>query len=293
VDVGFVGLGRMGSAIAGRVLGAGHDVVVWNRTRAKTAPLDQAGARVAATVADACSGREVVITMLADDNALQEVALTSGGIRDSLASGSVHLAMGTHGVATIKTLADAHVTAGQAFVAAPVLGRPDVAAEGRLGIVAAGPAVAVERCTPLFEAIGRRTFRAGERPEGAAAVKLANNFLLGCAIEAMGEAFSLVRKYELEPEVLLDVLTDGLFGAPAYEVYGRIIVERAYERVGFTTSLALKDVNLILAAAGLAHVPLPSANVYRDRLLSAIAHGAAEHDWAVMAQEQARASGLE
>lgn len=290
MKVGFIGLGRMGSAIAGRLVGAGHDVVAWNRTRSKAEAL--AGARVAASIAEACAEREVVITMLADDAALEEVVLAEGGLRDSL-GGAVNLTMGTHGVAAINAIADAHAAASQLFVAAPVLGRPEVAAQGKLGIVPAGPREAVERCEPLFGAIGRRTFPAGQRQEGAAAVKLANNFLLGCAIEAMGEAFSLVRKYGIEPELFHDVLVDGLFSAPAYDVYGRLIVEQAYEPPGFTTLLALKDIDLILDAGKLARVPLPSGNVYRDHLLSAIAHGAGEHDWVVMAREQALASGLE
>jgi 3-hydroxyisobutyrate dehydrogenase-like beta-hydroxyacid dehydrogenase len=289
VNVGFLGLGRMGAAIAASVLRGGHDVAAWNRTRAKAEAL--AGARVADTIADACAGADVVITMLADDAALDEVVFSPGGLLDSLGD-AVNMTMGTHGVAAIKTVADAHAAAGQLFVAAPVLGRPEVAAEGKLGIVPAGPRDAVDRCAPLFEAIGRRAFDAGERPEGAAAVKLANNFLLGCAIEAMGEAFSLVRAYGIEPQLFQDVLVDGLFAAPAYQVYGRLIVDEKYEPAGFTTLLALKDIGLVLAAAELARLPLPSGNVYRDRLLTAIAHGRGEQDWAVMAREQAEAGGL-
>src|SRR5262249_48081912 len=204
-----------------------------------------------------------------------------------------HMPMGTHGVEVVKTLDAVHSEAGQVLVAAPVLGRPAVAEEGKLGIVAAGPADAVERCRPLFEVIGRRAFQGGERPEGAPAVKLANNFVLGAAIETLGEAFSLIRKYEIEPQVFYDVLTDGLFAAPAYQVYGRIVADEAYDEVGFTTNLGLKDANLILAAAELARGPLPTVNTYRDRLLSAIAHGYGEKDWAVIAREQARASGLD
>jgi len=290
MKVAFIGVGRMGSAIAGRLVAAGHDVVVWNRTRAKAAAIE--GASVAESITDACPDRDVVITMLADDEALAEVVFGDGGLLHSLGD-AVHMAMGTHGVAAIKAIAEGHAQAKQLFAAAPVLGRPEVAAEGKLGIVPAGPRRAVERCQPLFEAIGRRTFPAGERQEGAAAVKLANNFLLGCAIEAMGEAFSLVRKYGVEPALFHDVLVDGLFAAPAYRVYGQLIVDEAFVPPGFTSLLALKDIDLVLDAAELARVPLPSGNVYRDRLLSAIAHGAGEEDWAVIAREQAQASGLE
>ena len=293
MKVGFIGLGRMGRGIAGRVLSGGHDLAVYNRTPGKTPELAEAGARVAPSIADACDGREVVITMLADDAALEEVTLSAGGIRDSLPPGSIHLVMGTHGVAKVESLAEAHAAAGQTLVAGHVLGRPDLAAAGTLGIVAAGPAKAVRRCQPLFRVIGRQTFEAGVRPEGATAIKLANNFVLGCAIEAMGEAFSLVRKYGVAPQVLYEAMTDALFAAPAYQVYGQIMVEEDYDRVGFTTSLALKDANLILEAGARAGVPLPSGELYRERLQRAIAHGDAERDWAVLALEQARASGFE
>ncbi len=292
MKVGFIGLGRMGRGIAARVLQGGHDLAVYNRTRDKAAELGKAGARIADSVALACADREVVITMLADDAALEAVARGEGGLLASLPGGTVHLAMGTHGVEAVRGLARAHERANQALVAAPVLGRPDLAAAGQLGIVVAGPAAAVARCRPLFELIGRRTFDAGAEPDGAAAIKLANNFALGCAIQAMSEAFSLVRKHGVAPQVLYDVMTEGLFSAPAYKVYGRIIVDEAYDKPGFTTLLALKDADLALAAAGAARVPLPSVNALRDRLLGAIAHGDGEKDWAVLAREQARASGL-
>ena len=292
MKVGFIGLGRMGQAMASRVQSGNHDLVVYNRTRDKAEPLAKAGARIADSITAASEGRDVVITMLADDAALEEIALCDGGLLKSLPQGAIHLVMGTHGVDAIRALKQAHERANQTLVAAPVLGRPDVAAAGQLGIVAAGPADAVNRCRPLFETIGRRTFDAGLEPEGATAIKLANNFALGCAIETMGEAFALVRKYGVAPQALYDVLTEGLFSAPAYKVYGKIIADEAYDQAGFTTLLALKDADLVLAAAGTARVPMPSAANLRDRLLSAIAHDAGDKDWAVIAREQARASGL-
>jgi 3-hydroxyisobutyrate dehydrogenase-like beta-hydroxyacid dehydrogenase len=293
VNVGFIGLGRMGRGMALRVLGGGHDLLAYNRTPEKTRELAAAGAGAASSVAEVCAGRDVVITMVADDSALEEVTLGRGGIRDSLPRGAIHMAMGTHGVAVIRALAAVHSEADQILVAANVLGRPDLAEAGTLGIVAAGDPQAVRRCDPLLQLIGRRTFDAGPKPEGATTVKLANNFVLGCAIEAMGEAFSLVRKHGVSPQVLYDVMTDALFAAPAYKVYGKIMVDEAYDQVGFTAELGLKDANLILAAAEEAHVPLPSANTYRDHLLSAIAHGNGDNDWAVIAREQSRASGLD
>ena len=293
LKVGFIGLGRMGQGMAHRIFGDGHDLVVYDVIRAQTAELAAAGVRVASSVAEVSGGRDIVITMLAEDAILKDVVLGAGGIRGSAPAGAIHLAMGTHGVATIRALAAAHAESNQTLVAAPVLGRPDLAATGQLGIVAAGPPEAVRRCDTLFQILGRQTVQAGVKPEAALAIKLANNLVLGCAIEAMAEAFSLVRKYGVAPQVFYDVMTEGLFSAPAYKVYGKLMVDDAYDRAGFTTLLGLKDMNLILAAGDDARVPLPSGNAFRDRLLGAIAHGEGEKDWAVVAREQGRASGLD
>jgi 3-hydroxyisobutyrate dehydrogenase-like beta-hydroxyacid dehydrogenase len=178
------------------------------------------------------------------------------------------------------------------LVAAPVLGRPDLAASGQLGIVAGGPDEAVRRCEPLLGVMGRRTFLAGPKPESATAIKLANNAVLGCAMVAMAEGFSLVRKYDVASQVFYDVMTEGLFSAPAYKVYGQKMVDESYDQVGSPIHVGLKDANLIAAAADLARVPMPSHNVYRDRLLGAVAHGDGDRDQAVLAREQARAAGL-
>lgn len=292
MKVGFIGLGRMGRGIARRALDAGHDLVVYNRTAEKAVELGKAGAAIAPSIAAACADRDVVITMLANDAALEDVALGDGGLLHSLAKGKIHLAMGTHGVDIVRTLTEEHAKAGQVLVAAPVLGRPDLAAAGQLGIVAAGPTEAVAQCRPLLEVIGRRTFEAGNKPEAATAIKITNNFVLGCAIEAMGEAFALVEKFGVAPQIMYDVMTESLFAAPAYKIYGKIIVEETYDRVGQSALLGFKDAELALAASAAARVPLPSANVWRDRLLGAIAHGDGNKDWAVMALEQARSSGL-
>lgn len=292
MKVGFIGLGRMGQGMARRILDAGHDLTVYNRTAGKCGKLGEAGAAVAPSVAALCEDREVVITMLTDDDALEDVA-RRGGLIGALPSGAIHIAMGTHGVDAIRTLAHAHAEAGQGFVAAPVLGRPDRAAAGTLGIVHAGPPNAVEGLHPLFAVLGEAAFDAGSDPEAAAAIKIAHNFVLGCAMETIGEGMAFVRKLGVAPSVLHEVLTKGLFAAPAYEIYGKIIVDEAYDRVGVTARIGLKDANLALAAAEAAGVPLPSVNAWRDRLVGAIAHGDGERDWAVVAREQARASGLE
>ena len=279
--------------MARRILGSGHSLAVHDTVATQIADIVAAGATPAATVAEVCKDRDVVVTMLVEDAAVTDVALRSGGIRDSLPPGAIHLAMGTYGVGAVRTLAAAHGNARQFLVAAPVLGRPDLAASGQLGIVAAGPQDAVRRCQPLLNVIGRRTFHAGTPPEAATVIKLANNLVLGCAMVAMGEGFSLVRKYSVEPQVLYDVMTEGLFSAPAYKGYGKTMVDQTYDHVGSPITVGLKDANLIQAAADLARVPLPSFNVYRDRLLGAVAHGDGDKDQAALAREQARACGLE
>ena len=231
--------------------------------------------------------------MLVEDKAIVDVALGAGGLCDSLPRGAIHLVMGTHGVATVRQLEARHRDAGQTLVAAPVLGRPDLAAAGQLGIVAGGPEEAVRTCEPLLSVMGRKTFPAGAKPESATAIKLANNAVLGCAMVAMAEGFSLVRKYGVVPQVFQDVMTEGLFSAPPTRCTARRWWTKATTRSGRPFSSDLKDANLIASAADLARVPMPSHNVYHERLLGAVAHGDGDRDQAVLAREQARASGLE
>ena len=292
MKVAFIGVGRMGQVMARRILAAGHDLGVYNRSPDKTRALAAEGARLLHSIAEAACYGEAVYTMLSDDAALEDVAGQAGGLLQSLPEGGVHICAGTHSVGAIRKLDAAHASAGQVLVAAPMLGRPDVVVAGQAGVLTAGPQPVLDRLRPLFEAIGRRVFEAGAEPAAAAAIKIANNFVLGCAIEAMGEGFSLIRKHGVAPQVFFDVMTDGLFAASAYKSYGKIIVDESYDRVGQIAVLGLKDANLVLAAAEAAGVPLPSCNVWRDRLVGAIAHGDGDKDWAVMALEQARASGL-
>jgi 3-hydroxyisobutyrate dehydrogenase-like beta-hydroxyacid dehydrogenase len=294
MNVGFIGLGRMGSGMARRILGAGHDLAVYDVVREATAPFAAGGAHVASSVADVCKGRDVVITMLVEDATVLDVALGTNGIRDSLPAGAIHLAMGTYGIAAIRTLVEAHTQAKQVLVAGPVVGRPDRATEGQLGIICAGPAEAAHRCEPLFRVMATRIFDAGVTPESANAIKLANNMVLGAALVAQAEAFSLVRKFGVSTKIMYEVMADGLFaGAPAYKGYGQTMVDEAYDKAGSPVVVGLKDANLIFAAAELARIPLPTLNIYRDRLLGAIAHGDGQKDQAVLAREQARACGLE
>jgi 3-hydroxyisobutyrate dehydrogenase-like beta-hydroxyacid dehydrogenase len=293
MKVGFVGLGRMGQGMARRLLDAGQELSVFDQFAAQAAPLVTAGASAATSVAELAARSDIVVTMLVEDSAVSHVALGSDGLCERLSKGAIHLVMGTHGVAVVRQLEARHRDAGQTLVAAPVLGRPDLAASGQLGIVVAGPEAAVARCNELLKSMGRRIFAAGAKPESATAIKLANNAVLGCAMVAMAEGFALVRKYDVTPQVFQDVMTEGLFAATAYKVYGQKMVDESYDQVGSPIHVGLKDSNLIAAAADLARVPMPSHNVYRDRLLSAVAHGDGDRDQAVLAREQARASGLE
>jgi 3-hydroxyisobutyrate dehydrogenase-like beta-hydroxyacid dehydrogenase len=292
MKIGFIGLGRMGQVMARRILAGGHDLGVYNRTPDKAKALAEAGGKVLGSIKEAANYGEGVFTMLADDAAVESVVNQAGGLLESLTKGGIHICAGTHSVATIQKLKAAHIQAGQVLIATPMLGRPDVVSAGQAGMVLGGPKDSVDRFRPVFEAIARRTFEAGPDPAAAAAIKIANNFVLGCAIEAMGEGFALVRKYDVVPEVFYEVMTDGLFACSAYKVYGKIIVEERYQPAGQRAILGLKDANLALAAAEAVGVPLPSGNVWRDRLVGAAAHGESEHDWAVMAKDQARASGL-
>jgi 3-hydroxyisobutyrate dehydrogenase-like beta-hydroxyacid dehydrogenase len=293
MNVGFVGLGRMGQGMARRILDAGHSLCVYDVVAAQTTPLAAAGARVAGSVAELAERCEVVVSMLVEDAVVARVAFAARGLVEALPKDAIHLVMGTHGVAMVRELEARHRAAGQTLVAAPVLGRPDLAAAGQLGIVVAGPEPAVARCKPLLESMGRRLFVAGTKPESATAIKLANNAVLGCAMVAMAEGFALVRRYDVAPQVFQDVMTEGLFGATAYKVYGQKMVDESFDQVGSPIFVGLKDANLIAAAADLARVPMPSHNVYRDRLLGAVAHGDGDRDQAVLAREQARAAGLE
>ena len=244
MEVGFIELGRMGAAMAANLLATGHQVSIHNRTPHKARSLAERGARIAATMADACQG-DAVLTMLADDAAVEAVVLGEHGVVASLAPGAVHVSMSTIGVALSERLTAAHATAGQRFVAAPVFGRPEAAAAGKLFIVAAGPSDAIAAVQPLFDAMGQRTFPIADPPSAANLIKLSGNFLLAAAIEAL----ALVGKAGIDPRAYLELLTSTLFTAPAYRIYGELIAEERFEPAGFAAPLGLKDIGLALAAA--------------------------------------------
>jgi len=284
--IGFIGLGQMGHAIAGNLLKAGHDLTVWNRSPDKAGELVSAGARLAGSPAEAAQG-EVVMTMLADDRAVEEVVYGTGGILEAPA---LHVSHSTISVALAERLAgDQGRRAG--FVSAPVFGRPDAAAAARLFVVAAGEAPMVERCLPLFEAIGQRVFRVGTQPSAANLVKIGGNFMIMAAIEAMAEAMTLVEAGGVGRRDMLEVLTGTLFDAPVYKVYGGILAEDRFRPAGFAAPLGLKDMNLVDAAANASRVPMPVLGVVRDHLRATIARNGADIDWAGIALAVRQAAG--
>lgn len=293
MKVGFIGLGRMGQGIAGRILSAEHDLLVFDPAPGQSRSLEKAGAVATDSAAAAAADRDVVISMLPNDGALHAVVEGDKGLQKSMPVECVHVAMGTHGIAAIRSAAAKHEEAGQGFVACPVLGRPNLAADGQLSLLPAGSADAIERVRPLFAAMGKQTFELGTEPEIATTIKIASNFMLGCAIEAMGEAVNLVDKLGIDPSLFLDVTLKGLFGCPAYETYGKMIVDKDWHGFGATAVIGLKDADLALEAADLAGMPLPSTHVWRNHLLEAIDRGDGGLDWAIMAREHGRTAGLE
>jgi 3-hydroxyisobutyrate dehydrogenase-like beta-hydroxyacid dehydrogenase len=258
LDVGFIGLGNMGAAMARNLVKAGHRVTVYNRTRAKAKALAREGARVAERVADACRG-EILITMLADDTAVETTLFGDGRIGPSLAAGAIHVSMNTISIALSERLGRMHQEAGQIYATAPVFGRPEAAAAAKLFILAAGPTQAIEKCQPLFDAMGQKTFVIGENPSDANLVKLSSNFLIAATIESLGEAIALIRKSGIDAHRYVEILTGTLFSAPVYKTYGAIIADEKYEPAGFKMALGFKDIRLAIAAAETLQVPMPTA----------------------------------
>jgi 3-hydroxyisobutyrate dehydrogenase-like beta-hydroxyacid dehydrogenase len=281
MKVGFIGLGQMGSGMAASLLKAGHDVTVYNRSAHKSEPLVVMGAKAATRVADACRG-DVVFTMLADDGAVESVTLGNDGILEYLDTEAIHVSCSTISVALCESLTQFHTRAGQGFIAAPVFGRPEVAAAGKLFVVGAGRQAALERVLPLLEAIGQRVFKLSERPRDANLVKLSGNFLIAAVIESLGEALALVEKGGVDRAQYVDILTSTLFGAPIYKVYGGLLVERKFTPAGFAAPLGQKDIRLTLAAAENLRVPMPIASLLRDRFLTLLARGGDHLDWSAI-----------
>jgi 3-hydroxyisobutyrate dehydrogenase-like beta-hydroxyacid dehydrogenase len=283
MNIGFIGLGNMGSAIAGRLLEAGHALRVWNRSPEPARRLADRGAQIAASAEEAFRG-DVVFSMLSDDEVTRAVLLDSGLLaRATPAAVRVHVNMATISVALGDELAERHRERGVGYVAAPVLGRPDVAAAGKLTVLLAGPREAAESVAPLLEGtLGQKVWRFGERASQANAVKLAVNFMLAAAIESMGEAAALTAGYGVEPRELFELIGQSLFPGPVYQGYGRLIAEGRFEPAGFKARLGLKDVRLALAAAEATATPMPVGSLIRDSMLEALARGEGEKEFGVV-----------
>jgi 3-hydroxyisobutyrate dehydrogenase-like beta-hydroxyacid dehydrogenase len=290
MKIGFIGLGHMGAAMAANLVRAGHDVTVFNRSPGRSNSLIALGAHEATSIAGACNG-EAVITMLADDAAASDIALGDGGLIAHLPKGAIHLSMSTISVALSKRLAQAHAQAGQRYVAAPVFGRPDMAAAAKLFIVAAGDPAAIDACQPLFRAMGQKSFPIGAEPSAANLVKLSGNFLMASAIEALGEAVALIGKAGIDRRAYIELLTSSIFNVPAYKTYGSLIAEGKFEPAGFAAPLGYKDIRLALAAAESLGVPMPLASLLHDRFLRLFAQGGDKLDWSAVGGLAAQDAG--
>jgi len=271
----------MGAGMAANLLRAGHEVTAYNRSQDKVDALVERGAHAARTVAQACGG-DVVITMLANDDAVEAVTFGEEGILASLPSGATHVSSSTISLALAERLTEAHAEAGHRFVAAPVFGRPEAAEAAKLFVVAAGEPDAVQALSPVFDAIGQRTFVVAEQPKAANLVKLSGNFLIASVIESLAESMALVEKAGVDKQDYLEVLTSTLFDAPVYKTYGGLLAREEFEPAGFAAPLGLKDIRLVLAAGESLEVPLPVASLIRDRFLTLLANGGAHLDWSAL-----------
>jgi 3-hydroxyisobutyrate dehydrogenase-like beta-hydroxyacid dehydrogenase len=289
--VGFIGLGNMGSAMATRLLDAGFDVTVYNRSPGKADAVAARGATVAATVAQACAG-DVVFTMLANDEAVEAVVTGDAGVLATMREGATHGSASTISAALSKRLTAAHAAAGQQFITSTVLGRPEAASAGKLFVLAAGPAEAVEPLIPVLDALGQRTFRVSDVASVGNVVKLSANFLLANVIESLSEAVVLVSKAGVDRADYIDIITSTLFSAPAYQTYGGLIAREEFEPAGFAARLGLKDIRFVLAAAEELEVPLPIASLLRDRFLTLLAAGGGDLDWSAISTLAQRDAGL-
>lgn len=290
MKIAFLGLGTMGLPMAGNLLKAGYAVHAWNRSPGPAATLAERGASAAATAREAATDADILISILADDDAVRATIL-DGQVLAALKPGALHINMATVSVELAASLAQEHHKQGVQYVAAPVLGRVNVAEAGQLNILAAGDAQALATAQPVFDVLGQKTWMCGARPEQANAVKLAVNFMIASAIGTMGEAAALVQGYDVAKAEFLDLVTSTVFAAPVYQGYGGAIAQDRYEPAGFKLSLGLKDVRLALTAGERANVPLPIASALRDTHIESLAHGEGHLDWAALSRAAARRAG--
>jgi 3-hydroxyisobutyrate dehydrogenase-like beta-hydroxyacid dehydrogenase len=281
MKIGFIGLGHMGAGMAANLVKAGHDLSVFNRSPGRSGALIALGAHEAKSIADACRG-DAVITMLSDDDAASDIAFADAGLIATLPKGATHISMSSISVAFSKRLAQAHAGAGQQYVAAPVFGRPDMAASAKLFIVAAGDPATIDACRPLFDALGQKTLSIDKEPWAANLIKLSGNFLQAATIEALGEAIALIGKAGIERRAYVEILTSTVFNSPSYKTYGGLIADGKFEPAAFAAPLGYKDIRLALAAAESLRVPMPLGSLLHDRFLRLLAQGNDHLDWAAI-----------
>ena len=290
--IGFVGLGAMGLPMAANLLTAGYHLTVYNRTASKAEPLLAKGAHRADRAGDVAHPGGIVVSMLADDASVKALVTGEDALAEHLAPDGIHISMSTVSPATTRELAAYHAMRGSVMVAAPVFGRPNSAQAKQLWFCVSGPADARAKVRPIIEAMGQEIFDFGDNPGAANVVKLAGNFMIAAAIEAMGEAVAMMRKSGVDPAAALEMLAKTIFAAPVYQGYGAVIAHGVFTPAGFRLPLGLKDIELVLQTAGVANVPMPTASLLRDRFISAIAKGRAGLDWSAIALGAADDAGL-
>lgn len=290
--IGFIGLGNMGQAMAGNLLKAGYRLHVYNRTPGKAAPLVAQGAKLMSHPCDTAQAGGIVLTMLADDQAVENIVLGGKDIAERLGPQGIHLSMSTVSPSTARRLAEHHNKHQVTYLAAPVFGRPEAAVAQKLWICLSGPQAAKDRVQPILRALGQGIFDFGEEPGAANVVKLAGNFLLASAIEALAEALTLAEKNGVDRMSLAAMLGQTLFACPAYQFYGNAIAQERYRPASFTVSLGLKDIDLVLQTAVASTMPMPLASLLHDRFLAMVAQGRADLDWAAVALDVAADAGL-
>lgn len=290
--LGFIGLGNMGESIAANLLAAGYKLRVYNRTAAKADSLVRKGATLAAIPAETAEGDGIVLTMVSDDRALLELCGERPSFVERLGPGGVHVSLSTISPATARELAKAHEKHEVAYVGAPVFGRPDAAAAKKLVVCTSGEAKAKERVRPILAAIGQGIFDFGEDAGAANVAKLCGNFLIASAIESLGESLALAEKNGLDRVAVAEMLVNTLFACPVYQGYGKRIAEQRFEPAGFRLALGLKDVTLVADTAATSGMPMPLANLLRDRWLAAMAKGRANLDWTAVTLNATEDAGL-
>jgi 3-hydroxyisobutyrate dehydrogenase-like beta-hydroxyacid dehydrogenase len=291
-SVGFIGLGNMGEPMARNLLRAGYKLRVYNRTSSKAQALAAEGAEVVETLRDVINPDGIVLSMVANDHALEEVVLGEKGIGNALGQGGIHISMSTVSPHTAQKLAAHHEKRGTTYLAAPVFGRPEAAAAKKLWICLAGDRKAKERARPVLEELSQGIFDFGEKPEAANVVKLAGNFLIGAAIEAMAEAYTFAEKNGVSREDVADLFSKTFLSCPIYQNYGTVIATQEYKPAGFKVSLGLKDMTLLSRVAASSRTPMPLGALLQERLQAAMNKGRADMDWTALALGASEDAGL-